>query len=173
MRIVNETTLTYDALMEFNRQHQRKLHLVLTIIICVSTGLMLTAVGLNLILFAAGISEPPEASQIGMSVVYLALSLFLILYPIIRRRKICRKQADMHISTTYVFTPEGFEEISYSNTANGHNVCKYDVIVKVTESANCFYLYVNANAAHVVDKRSFTEALPRGANTTSVCFCTP
>ncbi len=157
MRIVNQTTLIYDGLMEFNRQHQRKLFLTLTVLLCVAAGLMLTSVGLNFILFASGIGEPPEPSTIVAAVVGLAFSLFYILYPIIRRRKVCRKQADLHVSNTYIFTPEGFEEISYSNAANGHNVYKYDVIIKVKESANYFYLYINANAAFIVDKHGFTE----------------
>lgn len=157
MRIVNETTMTYDGLMEFNRQHQRKLLLTLTVLLCVAAGLMLTSLGLNFILFASGISEPPEPSTIVAAAIGLAFSLFYVLFPTIRRRKVCRKQADQHASNTYIFTPEGFEEISYSNAANGHNVYKYDIIVKVKESANYFYLYISANAAHIVDKRGFTE----------------
>ena len=157
MRLVNETTLTYDGLMEFNRQHQRKLLLILTVLLCVAAGLMLTSLVLSFILFASGISEPPEPSTIVAAAIGLAFSLFYILYPIIRRRKVCRKQADLHVSNTYIFTPEGFEEISYSNAANGHNVYKYDIIVKVKESAGFFYLYLNATAAFIVDKRGFTE----------------
>ena len=160
MRLVNETTLTYDGLMEFNRQHQRKLFIILTIILCVSAGsagLMLFAVILNLILFASGVGEAPAPSAIVATIAWLAVALFYIIYPIIRRRKVCRKQADLHVSNTYIFTPEGFEEISYSNAANGHNVYKYDIIIKVKESAGFFYLYINTNAAFIVDKRGFTE----------------
>ena len=157
MRLVNETTLTYDGLMEFNRQHQRKLLLILTILLCLAAGLMLVSVILSLVLSASGISEPPEPSTIVAAIAGLAVALFYVLFPIIRRRKVCRKQADLHVSNTYIFTPEGFEEISYSNTANGHNVYKYDVIIKVKESAGFFYLYINANAAFIVDKRGFTE----------------
>ena len=157
MEIKNTTSYTYDVLMEFNRQHKRKLFRAISIIFFVATVAMLAAMLGNLILCAVGIMELFDVQIRSTALLYATLSIFLLLFPRLHRRKFCRKQAAIHSVENYVFTQEGFENISTSDTGNVQGQYKYDVIVNVTESDHAFYLYIAPNAAHIVSKNGFTE----------------
>ena len=157
MRIVNETTMTYEHLMEFNQSHRRKLRMTLHIFIGICLCLQVIKLVTNVIRYAVYLGILPPADVWAVSLVYIAFLVFFLIYPTIRRRRNCRKQADRHMSATYVFTQEGYEEIAFSDMVNGHDSCKYDIITKVTESEHFFYLYIGFNVAHIVDKRGFTE----------------
>ena len=156
MEIKNHTAYTYDCLMEFNRQHQRKLITALTVIICVCSGIMLLAVIASAILSALEI-EPFNTQIASAATVYILLALFLLLWPTLHRKKTCTKQAANHTVVDYTFTEEGFVENSTSDTVTSHSENKYTVIVSVTESEHYFYLYIAPNAAHIVSKNGFTE----------------
>ena len=157
MEIKNTTSYTYDVLMEFNRQHKRKLFRAISIIFFVATVAMFAALLANLILCAVGIMELFDVQIQSMAWLYATLSIFLLLFARLHRRKFCRKQAAIHPVDNYVFTQEGFENISTSDTGNVQGQYKYDVIVNVTESDHAFYLYIAPNAAHIVSKDGFTE----------------
>lgn len=156
MEIKNKIAFTYDTLMEFNRQHQRKLMTAMTVIVCVCTGIMLLAVVASAILSALEI-EPFNTQIARAAAIYVLLAVFLLLWPPLRRKKTCTKQAAVHTVVNYTFTEESFVENSTSDTTNSHSENQYAVIVKVTESKDAFYLYVNHMAAHIVSKNGFTE----------------
>lgn len=157
MEIKNTTSHTYDTLMAFNRQHQRKLITAMTVIICICAGIMVIALIAGLILSATLGGDPFDASDFTLPLFYVIFAVFLLVWPSLRRKKICTKQAAVHNVVEYTFTEEGFVENSTSDTVTGHSENKYAVIVKVTESEDAFYLYVNHLAAHIVSKNGFTE----------------
>ena len=157
MVIKNTTPYTYDILMEFNRQHQRKLILAMQVILCICAGVMVLALIAGLALTAAQGGEPVAAVDFVIPVCYVLGAAFLVVYPPIRRKKVCTKQASLHTQVECTFTEEGFSEISTSDTVNEQRECKYAIITKVTESEHAFYLYVAPNAAHIVSKSGFTE----------------
>ena len=157
MEIKNTTPYTYDLLMEFNRQHQRKLMTAMTVIICAFAGLSTLALIAGLILYASLGGNPIPPSDFVIPVVYDILAVFLLLWPHHHRKKVCTRQADLHTVVELTFTEEGFSEDSTSDIVNGHRDCRYAVVTKVTESEHAFYLYINPNAAHIVSKDGFAE----------------
>ena len=157
MEIKNTTSYTYDILMEFNRQHQKKLITAMQIIICACAGGMILALIAGLTLNATLGGEPMTAVDFTLPPIYVLGAAFLLAYPPIRRKMICTKQANLHTRVECTFTEEGFSEISTSDTVSEQRECKYAIITKVTESANAFYLYIAPNAAHIISKNGFTE----------------
>ncbi len=157
MEIKNKTAYTYDILMEFNRQHQKKLITAMQIIICICAGVMILALIAGLTLHATPGGEPLTAVDFTLPLIYVLGAAFLLAYPPIRRKKVCIKQAGLHTQVECTFTEEGFSEISTSDTVNEQRECKYAIITKVTESEHAFFLYIAPNAAHIVSKDGFTE----------------
>ena len=156
MEIKNTTPYTYETLMEFNRQHKRKLITTMTVIICICAGIMLLAVIASAILSALEI-EPFNTQIAVAATVYILIAVFLLLWPSLRRKKICTMQSANHTVASLTFTEESFIEDITSNTANSHSENKYSVITGVTESTHAFYLYIAPNAALIVAKDGFTE----------------
>ena len=156
MEIKNTTPYSYETLMEFNRQHKRKLITTMTVIICICAGIMLLAVIASAILSALEI-EPFNTQIAVAATVYILIAVFLLLWPSLHRKKTCTKQAAVHTVASYTFNNEGFTVASTSDTERGERVCQYTVIAKVTESESAYYLYVNHLAAHIVSKTGFTE----------------
>ena len=156
MEIKNTTPYTYETLLEFNRQHRRKLIRTMIVIVCVCAGILLMAVIASAILAALEIA-PFETQIAGTATVYILISVFLLLWPSLRRKKVCTKQAARHTVASLTFTEEGFMEDITADTFNSHSENKYFLIIKVTESDHAFYLYVAPNAALVVSKSGFTE----------------
>ena len=157
MEIKNKTAYTYDILMEFNRQHQKKLITAMQIIICACAGVMILALIAGLTLNATLGGEPVTAVDFTLPLIYVLGAAFLLAYPPIRRKMICTKQANLHTRVECTFTEEGFSEISTSDTVSEQRECKYAIITKVTESEHAFYLYIAPNAAHIIAKNGFTE----------------
>lgn len=157
MQIVNHTTYTYDCLMEFNRHYKRKFNIAANCILGIASGILLTALLVNLILYGAGITSKPEWSDVFIPLAYSALAAFLILFPIIIRRVGCRKGAAQHTEVTCRFTEDGFEENSTSATAQTESHYQYSLIVQITESEHYIYLFLNRVSAVIVDKQGFTE----------------
>ena len=156
MEIKNTTAYTYETLMEFNRQHKRKLLTAMTIIICVCSGIMLLVVIASAILAALEIA-PFETQIACTAMVYIPIAVFLLLWPSLRRKKICAMQAANHTVAGMTFTEESFIEDITADTVNSHSENRYSVITEVTESTNAFYLYIAPNAAHIVRKDGFTQ----------------
>ncbi|MBQ3508129.1 MAG: YcxB family protein [Clostridia bacterium] len=156
MEIKNKTPYTYETLMEFNSQHRRKLVTTMTVIICVCAGIVLLAVITSVILSALEI-KPFNTQSACAATVYILIAVFLLLWPFLRRKKICTMQAANHIVANCTFTEESFIEDITSDTVNSHSENKYSVITGVTESTNAFYLYIAPNTAHIVAKDGFTE----------------
>ena len=158
MEIKNTTLYTYDCLMEFNRSYLRRFRRVTNILTVVVTGLLLFLFLLQGLLMLLG-EEPvlPVDSTVRLVVVLtLLFILSFVVFPRLTKRAV-RKQAAMENVTDYVFTEDGFEQTSNSKSIEEHQRCRYDILVKVTESEHYFYLFINPRAAHIVSKSGFTE----------------
>lgn len=154
MRIANQSPLTYDALLTFQRTHKRA---TLLIVFTVLTGFLVALTGLRLFLVSAGYMESPSETLLCLTVLYVLLDAFLIINRTWLLKRACRKQAARNEVSTYVFTEAGMEIDAVSTEQTVHGTLRYDGILKVTESPDAFYLYVRPNAAHVVSKQGFTE----------------
>ncbi len=157
MEIKNQTSYTYETLMEFNRQHQRGVRLAVTILLCISTGINLCQIILNLILLASGHEDTFDPDPIRVLSMNVIFGILFLLIPLILRRRNCRKQDAAHMVTECIFTEEKYTETFTSDTTQQTSERKYDIITKVTESEHAFYLYIAPNAAHIVAKDGFTE----------------
>lgn len=158
MEIKNTTPYTYDCLIEFNRSYLRKTRRTTTILTITVTGLLLFLFLLQGLLMLLG-EEPvlPVDSTVRLVVVLtLLFILSFVVFPRLTKRAV-RKQAAMENVTDYVFTEDGFEQTSNSKSIEEHQRCRYDILVKVTESEHYFYLFINPRAAHIVSKSGFTE----------------
>ena len=158
MEIKNTTAYTYDCLMEFNRSYLRKTRRTTTILTITVTGLLLFLFLLQGLLMLLG-EEPvlPVDSTVRLVVVLtLLFILSFVVFPRLTKRAV-QKQAAMENVTDYVFTEDGFEQTSNSKSIEEHQRCRYDILVKVTESEHYFYLFINPRAAHIVSKSGFTE----------------
>ena len=158
MEIKNTTSYTYDCLIEFNRSYLRKTRRTTTILTITVTGLLLFLFLLQGLLMLLG-EEPvlPVDSTVRLVVVLtLLFILSFVVFPRLTKRAV-RKQAAMENVTDYVFTEDGFEQTSNSKSIEEHQRCRYDILVKVTESEHYFYLFINPRAAHIVSKSGFTE----------------
>ena len=157
MEIKNTTAYTYDCLMEFNRQHQKKWRLITTVLCSVACVLICLALFLSLVLYLMGEELAYDTTSLIVLGVFLVLFAFrLFVFPALTKRTV-RKQADVHTTVEYVFTADNFLEKSTSDTVNEQSECKYAVVTKVTESEHAFYLYISPLAAHIVSKNGFTE----------------
>ena len=158
MEIKNTTPYTYDCLIEFNRSYLRRFRRVTNILTVVVTGLLLFLFLLQGLLMLLG-EEPalPVDSTVRLVVVLtLLFILSFVVFPRLTKRAV-RKQAAMENVTDYVFTEDGFDQTSNSKSIEEHQRCRYDILVKVTESEHYFYLFINPRAAHIVSKSGFTE----------------
>ena len=158
MEIKNTTPYTYDCLIEFNRSYLRKTRRTTTILTITVTGLLLFLFLLQGMLMLLG-EEPvlPVDSTVRLVVVLtLLFILSFVVFPRLTKRAV-RKQAAMENVTDYIFTEDGFEQTSDSKSIKEHQQCRYDILVKVTESEHYFYLFINPRAAHIVAKNGFTE----------------
>ena len=158
MEIKNTTPYTYDCLIEFNRSYLRKTRRTTTILTITVTGLLLFLFLLQGLLMLLG-EEPvlPVDSTVRLVVVLtLLFILSFVVFPRLTKRAV-QKQAAMENVTDYVFTEDGFEQTSNSKSIEEHQRCRYDILVKVTESEHYFYLFINPRAAHIVSKSGFTE----------------
>ena len=158
MEIKNTTPYTYDCLIEFNRSYLRKTRRTTTILTITVTGLLLFLFLLQGMLMLLG-EEPvlPVDSTVRLVVVLtLLFILSFVVFPRLTKRTV-RKQAAMENVTDYIFTEDGFEQTSDSKSIKEHQQCRYDILVKVTESEHYLYLFITLRAAHIVAKNGFTE----------------
>ena len=158
MEIKNKTAYTYDCITEFNRSYLRRTNRTINILIIVVTGFLLLLFLLQGLLMLLGEEQAlPLDSSVKLAVVLALLCVLrFIVFPQLTKRTI-RKQAAMENVTNYAFTEDGFEQTSDSKTLKEHQQCRYDILVKVTESEHYFYLFINPRAAHIVSKNGFTE----------------
>ena len=161
MEIKNTTAYTHDCLLEFNnsfRKKSRKLTNVLSIVAVSMLLLLLLMQGLLILM-----GEEPVLG--GTSLAYVAAIILLYavtqIATLLLTKRTVRKQAAMENVTDYIFTEDGFEQTSDSKSIKEHQQCRYDILVKVTESEHYFYLFIAPNAAHIVDKNGFTEGTER------------
>ena len=157
MEIKNQTAYTYDTILEFQRRHGRGIILTMVILVCVCTGILLCSLGFDLLLFALGLAEAPELARILSTAFCMILCVAYIVFIPLFRRLVSRKQAKQNTLVEFVFTEEGFTTVSRSASMAGTTECKYDMLVRVKESKNLFYLYNNARTAFIVRKDGFTE----------------
>ena len=157
MEIKNKTAFTYDTLMEFNRQHQRVIKCVMTVLWAILGGLiLLTLLLLGLLLVLDRIVLPNPSTIVMLSLLLILVALRLIITPIQLKRAV-RKRADQHSVVDYEFHEESFTETTVSDQSTNHSDNRYTAVQKVTESEHAFYLYIAPNAAHIVSKNGFTE----------------
>ena len=157
MEIKNQTAYTYDTLLEFNRQHNRILRLLATVLTSACAGFLLITTGLTLILFTFGLTEAPESFTMGVTFIYSILALFFLIGLPILRRFVCRKQAKQNTRVEFVFQADQFSQVYESNHMSGRADCQYDMIIRVKESKHAFYLYNRRNVAFIVSKSGFTQ----------------
>ncbi len=157
MEIKNQTAFTYETLLEFNRQHQRVIKCVLTVLWAILGALLLFALFLFGFLFILNREALPKPSTIvTLFLLLILVALRLIITPIQLKRAI-RKRADQHSVVDYDFFEESFTETTVSDQSTNHSDNRYAAIQKVTESEHAFYLYIAPSAAHIVAKDGFTE----------------
>lgn len=160
MEIKNQTPMTLAVLKEFNRQHQRALRIIMTVMWAVLGAALCIIFLLGLLLGTVSLITTrtfPNADLLiigGVGIVLCVLRLFIM--PALARRNM-RKQADQHCVNTFCFTRDIMEDHSVSDTASSQSQIQYTAITKVTESKNAFYLYISPTAAHIVRKDGFTE----------------
>ena len=157
MEIKNRTPYTYETLLEFNRQHQRAIKCVLTILWAIIGGLLLVILLLLGILFALNreaILSP--AMTVALCFLLVAVVMRLFVSPAQVKRAI-RRRADQHSVCEYEFFEASFTETTVSDESTNHSDNRYAAIQKVTESEHAFYLYIAPNAAHIISKNGFTE----------------
>lgn len=157
MEIKNQTSYTYDAIMDYNRRHMRGLRITLRILLLASAVSHLLRLCETIILFFLKQIDTIEVTDISFPLSYLFWILLFLILPPISRRINCRKQASTHMSTEYTFTEDHFSEMTTTDAFDGVRNYKYKIITKVTESDRAFYLYISPNTAHIVSKNGFTE----------------
>ena len=157
MEIKNTTAYTYDCLMEFNCQYQKKRRFITTVLCSVACVLICLAQFLSLVLHLMG-EEPAydKTSLIVLAVFLIPFAFRLFILPALTKRTV-RKQSAMENVTDYLFTEEGFEQSTVSKTHKTQEQCPYSILTSVTESEHYFYLFINPSAAHIVAKDGFTE----------------
>lgn len=151
MEIKSKTAYTYDALMAFSKHHAaspegKRGHWFFLVAGIVNTvGLL--RYGVHLLM---GNRSPLYGLVFGCSVI-MEICFFIILFlPRIRAKKIAKQG----LTVSYVFTEDGLTH----NAQNGKIASlPYDGIRKITESPDCYYLYVAEGEALIVDKNGFTE----------------
>ena len=158
MEIKNTTSYTYDCIWEFNRSYHRRFRRTANILTIVVTGLLLFLFLMQGLLLLLGEELVlPVDSSVKLVVILGILIIFnFIVVPLLTKRT-AHKQAAMENVTDYIFTEDGFEQTSDSKSIKEHQQCRYDILVKVTESEHYFYLFINPRAAHIVSKNGFTE----------------
>ena len=157
MNIQNRTAYTYDCIIEFNRHYRRRTNLVLNIILGVCSGVMCLCLLISVLFFLADGEFILDVTSVAYAIIIIVFSMVFIFGTPILIKHIARKQAALNTVSTYLFTEEHFEDSSESTVKTELVKCKYDAIIKVTESEHYFYLFISRQAAHIVDKQGFTE----------------
>ena len=157
MQINNQTAYTYDCIIEFNRHYKRRANLVLNIILGVCSGVMLLCLLLSGLFFLVDGEFILDATSVTYAILIIVVSIVVIFGTPILIKHVARKQAALNTVSTYRFTEDHFEDSSESTIKTELVKCKYDGIIKVTESEHYFYLFINPRAAHIVAKNGFTE----------------
>lgn len=157
MPVKNRTVYDYDLLLEFNRNHQRVYHLVLTVLLLIVGSAVLFSTAMGGIQFLLGHGPAPEPSTLVASALYLGFIGFYLIYVPLARRKSSRKNAERGMAVEYVFGEDSFTAVTTSTVGREQGEMKYAVITKVTETESAYCLYVNRMAAHLVSKSGFTE----------------
>ena len=121
MEIKNRTPFTYDTLMEFNRQHQRVIKCVMTVLWAILGGLiLLTLFLLGLLLVLDRMVLPNPSTIVMLSLLLILVALRLIITPIQLKRAV-RKRADQHSVVDYEFHEESFTETTVSDQSTNHS----------------------------------------------------
>ena len=157
MQINNQTAYTYDCIIEFNRHYKRKANLILNIILGVCSGIMILCLLLSGLFFLIDGEFILDATSVTYAIIIIAATAIVLFGIPAYIRYVARKQAALHTVSTYRFTEDYFEDSSESTVKTELVKCKYDVIMKVTESEHYFYLFISPRAAHIVAKNGFTE----------------
>ena len=157
MQINNQTAYTYDCIIEFNRHYRRKANLILNIILGACSGILLLCLLLSGLFFLIDGEFMLDFTSVAYSIIIIALSMAFIFGNPVLIKHVARKQAALNTVSTYRFTEDHFEDSSESTVKTELVKCKYDAIIKVTESEQYFYLFINPQAAHIVAKNGFTE----------------
>ncbi len=150
--IVNQTAYTFDVLYAFNKRHLSFWRPLFIVLFSVVNVLML------LVLVMACISGQIEATTVIIAAAVLVIGITRLLqYTVLLSRNIRKQVKDVVCRIT--FTEEGLDEVAHSEMTGLHSESHipYKEILKVTESASAYYLYIRRNAAHIITKDGFVE----------------
>ncbi len=160
MTLANQTAHTFERMYEFNKRHVsilRPLMITLYSVACavLAVGLMLLTVPF----FLAGRANEIEWGLFVICILFMALGIYRIFgYTVLFRHNI-RKRVISDTVAAMRFDEDIVEVITDAPSRGLHSelTLPYSAILKVTESANAYYLYVDKRAAHIVAKDGFTE----------------
>lgn len=156
------TVMDYELLKEFNLKGARPpffraSRIVLRVIYAILFVLLIPVIVLS--------CKDPERFSNGRTSVYLfCLLLFVFLYDLLLEYVIIprrlKKQLPADVRIDYVFGDEILQADSVTDGVESHETARYDKLVKVVETEHLILLFIRSNAAHLVDKRGFTQGSP-------------
>ena len=156
------TVMDYELLKEFNLKGARPpffraTRIVLRVIYAILFVLLIPVIVLS--------CKDPENFTNGRTSVYLlCLLLFIFVYDLLLEYVIIprrlKKQLPADVRTDFVFGDELLQADSVTDGVESHETARYDKLVKVVETEHLILLFIRSNAAHLVDKRGFTQGSP-------------
>ena len=159
MTLKSTTTITEEALVDFNRSHARTHKLGLFVVYAIVTFISI-ATSVYYAIFCATYNVDVNYAIFVWTAVVVLFCGFYLFYWTVLVKKLAKKSKLLGARVEYEFDEEKLTEDTFSETVSEHVELKYGFLVKVTESERYIYLYINAFSAHVVDKQGFTLGTP-------------
>lgn len=152
------TNMTYEVYRKFN---------LFTILFSKTSNLVVYIIWMVISIFAIPaffikLFTAPERISAGIAIyIFAFLFVFLILWIPFVIKRAYKKSALLYQNPIHnLFYEEHFSVIYNSPLCSGENMVRYEGLTGISETKDCFYLYINKIQAYVITKSGITQGTP-------------